>query len=116
MSTVLPSLLAVCATAWCLQTQCVSAGSWEVSAQAKSGEPTRIRVFFDCRLHAPFWLNGAFVEHGSIVFKEATLRACGNANEPVRELWYTSNPGFKGVDKVVLPAGQGTGTIDVTVR
>lgn len=88
------------------------------TAHAKSGEPSRIRIFFDCRTHAPVSnVTGAFVEHGSVSFKDSVRDFCGVVGLPVREVWYTSDPGFKGVDRVSIPRALRFQTIiDVTVE
>jgi hypothetical protein len=67
---------------------------------AKSGTPKLIQVYFDCKNHLRFGDTGRFVEHGTITIKDAVQQRCGNANEPVKEIWYTSEPGFVGVDSV----------------
>lgn len=78
----------------------------EYSSHATSGEGKRIWMFYDCRHHAPSAPNGAFVDHGSVTYKDGVHDRCGNANEPVWEVWYTSTPGFKGSDKVTIPRGK----------
>jgi phosphate/sulfate permease len=86
------------------------------SKNAKSGEATRIWMFFNCNSHAPFSGTG-FVEHGTLSFKDAVSNKCGNASEPVREVWYTSNPGFTGADTVTIPTGsKGSVVISVAVH
>jgi hypothetical protein len=84
--------------------QLAQAWGTNVNASARSGVTTRIVAFFDCVMHVPFQ-GSAFVEHGSLTYKETKGNFCGNPNEPVREVWYTSNPGFVGVDKAVFPLG-----------
>ncbi|SRR5260370_26112187 len=84
------------------------------SASARSGRPTLVlRVNDGCDHHAaPSF--GAAADHGAVTTKESTAALCGNPNEPVREVWYTSAQGFHGVDTVTLvPFGI---IIDVTVR
>ena len=107
-------LPAFSAVVWSLQTTPTLAG--EYSKHAKSGEATRIWSFYSCTTHAPSSPSGAFVEHGSVVYKDATIDRCGNANEPAREVWYTSNAGFKGLDKVTIPWRKRATIIDVTVQ
>jgi hypothetical protein len=84
------------------------------SASAPAGRPTLVlRVNDGCDHHAaPSF--GAAADHGAVTTKEGTAALCGNPNEPVREVWYTSAHGFHGVDTVTLvPFGI---IIDVTVR
>ena len=89
----------------------------QFQAHAKSGEPTRIRTFYNCKRHLPGGGGGAFVEHGTVTVKYVIQNRCGNANEPTNEIWYTSTPGFKGLDTVTLPLGGRTKVnIEVTVE
>ena len=46
--------------------------------------------------------SGAFVDHGTVVFKIVRVK---QTNIPATGLFYTPNPGFKGVDKVDIPIG-----------
>ena len=46
------------------------------------------------------------VEHGTVTLKDVQVNQCGNPNEPAKEVWYTSAPGFKGVDIVKFPMGK----------
>ena len=97
-------LVTACVNTFSLQASPVLAG--EYSSHAKSGETKRIWMFYDCRHHAPSAPNGAFVDHGKVTFKEGVQNRCGNDNEPVWEVWYTSVPGFNGSDKVTIPWGR----------
>jgi hypothetical protein len=98
-------LIVAIVTAICsLQTTQALAGEWH--RQAKSGQPTHIGSFSDCRTHFP--LEGsAFVEHGTVSFTDAFENKCGNPHEPAKVIWYTSKPGFKGSDTVRFPRGNG---------
>ena len=90
--------------------QAVTAGAYRtyVERSVQSGAPTRIWTFYNCigRKHSPF-AGTAFSEHGSVIFKEVPKNRCGIADVPTREVWYTSNPVFTGVDKVTFPRGRG---------
>jgi hypothetical protein len=66
-----------------------------------SGKPALLISFYDCRLHNP-WQGTAFVDHGTVSYKETTEKRCGG-DEPVRQVWYTSPPGYKGEDAVIFP-------------
>jgi hypothetical protein len=79
------------------------------------GEPTRIFTFLNCMFHKP-WYGTAFVEHGSIAYKEVTQRRCGNADEPARDVWYTSPPGYKGTDTVTFPFGSSSTVFNISVQ
>jgi len=67
------------------------------SATAKSGVPTTVRYFWNCTRAMP-GLSGA-AEHGSMTVKSSTGNHCGRPDQPVLELVYTSQPGFKGDDR-----------------
>jgi hypothetical protein len=95
-------LVAAGAATFSLRASPVSAG--EYNSHAQSGEARRIWMFYGCRHHAPS--APAFVDHGSVTYKDGVQNRCGNANEPVWEAWYTSAPGFKGLDKVTIPWGK----------
>ncbi|WP_158813916.1 hypothetical protein [Methylocapsa sp. S129] len=79
-----------------------------VERNAASGVPTHIWTFANCigRVQYPF-SGTAFAEHGTVAFKEAVKSRCGNPNAVTREVWYTSNAGFTGVDKVTFPRRRG---------
>ena len=95
------SLMAAFVTALCsLQTTRVSAG--EHHRHAKSGQPTDIGFFSDCQTHIPSEYS-SFVEHGTVSFTNFFKNQCGNPHEPVKKIWYTSTPGFKGSDTVTFP-------------
>jgi hypothetical protein len=83
--------------------------------EASSGKPTRIFTFFNCMLHKP-WYGTAFVEHGTVAYKQVTQKRCGNASEPAREVWYTSPPGYKGTDTVTFPIGSSSTVFNISVQ
>ena len=84
--------------------------------EAKSGAPVLIARFFDCRNHVPYE-GTAFVQHGKVTMKRLTINQCGNPKEPANAYWYTSDPGFKGVDEVNFSDVSGSALIvHVTVR
>ena len=71
-------------------------------AEASSGKPKLIYTFWSRATHRP-WEATAFVENGALEYKDTTKTRCGNSIERAREIWYTSNPGFAGVDTVTFP-------------
>jgi hypothetical protein len=79
----------------------------EVHLTAKSGQPKRIPVFFNCNGAYPFGDEGAHVDYGTVTVKKTTWnrhgRSCGAFVGPVpaNEIWYTSPQGFKGLDRVM---------------
>jgi hypothetical protein len=93
-----------------------SPGSSTFDAKAKSGIPSRVKVFFNCTTHYPK-TTGAFADHGTVTLKEVTRKNCGNDNEPAVEMWYTSAAGYKGPDTLSIPYGGGQFTrINVDVN
>jgi hypothetical protein len=76
----------------------------EHHAKAKSGEPTLIRTFWTCMPGGyPKGETGAHVDYGTVTIKKSTRNRCGAFVGPVlaNEIWYTSPPGFKGLDRVM---------------
>jgi hypothetical protein len=94
----------------CLSTQAI-ARDMMFESHAKAGTPARIRTFFDCRRHSPGGTGGGMAEHGTVVAKFTSENRCGSANEPVNQIWYTSSPGFKGVDTVTIPVASSLNVI-----
>jgi hypothetical protein len=85
---------------------------------AKSGQPTLIYTFWSCSDKPPGGGNGSFVEHGTVTTREVVLHKCADVFEsapgvdvPAREIWYTSNPGFTGLDTVTIPSPGRSGHI-----
>src|SRR5271165_4469433 len=68
------------------------------AAPSKSGKPVLVGAFVDCRNHVPY-SGTAFVQHGTVTMKSLTINRCGNPKEPTNAYWYTSEPGFKGLDE-----------------
>lgn len=84
--------------------------------ETKTGVPVRIGSFIDCRSHAPFE-GTAFVQHGKVTMKHMTLNQCGNSSEPTTVYWYTSDPGYKGLDEANFSFVSGSALIvHITVR
>ena len=93
-----------------------NAGSTQYDVHSKSGQASRIWIFYDCKRHNPTGANAGIADHGTVQLKDVVQNECGNPNEPTREVWYTSAPGFKGVDRVVLPRGSQQTVFNVTVQ
>ena len=101
-----------------LQSATAAAYRIYVERTAAAGAPTHIWTFANCvgRTHYPF-SGTAFAEHGAVTFKESTANRCGIPNLIRREVWYTPDAGFVGVDRLTFPRGHGHAEIfDVTVR
>jgi hypothetical protein len=88
-----------------------------VEKETRSGAPVLVGLFIDCKTHVPYQ-GTAFVQHGQVTAKDITISQCGNAKEPARAYWYTSEPGYKGMDEVVFSSGSAGSflTVHVTVR
>ena len=116
-SSVVRLLPAFVVAAWTFHLTTAGAYTYQSRAHAKSGQATLIKLSFDCRYHSPSGGRGAFVEHGTVTAKSVVLNQCGNANEPGYEIWYTSTPGFKGIDHVTIPFSRsGKILIEVTLE
>jgi hypothetical protein len=85
-------------------------------AHAKSGQTTMIGAYWprDGQNETSNGVgSGAFVDHGTVVFKIVRVKL---TNMPATGLFYTPNPGFKGVDKVDIPIGPRHLIYNVTVQ
>ena len=82
-----------------------AAGIREKTVEARPGNPTLIFTFWRCGAGGASvpYQGTAFVEHGTLTYKDVTNSRCGSPNWQTREVWYTSSPGFKGVDTVTFP-------------
>jgi hypothetical protein len=96
--------------------QMAQASASEYDRHAKSGQASKIYTFFDCKRHSPEGDGGGTAEHGTVAVKDIIQNRCGNPNEPTREVWYTSSPGFKGIDRVIFPMGHRQTIFNVTVQ
>lgn len=85
-------------------------------SHVKSGQTTMIGAFWsrDGQNGTSNGVGGgAFVDHGTVAFKVVHVR---QTNMPATGLFYTPNPGFKGVDKVDIPIGPRHLIFNVTVQ
>src|SRR5271157_723700 len=70
--------LAIGAMLFQIQVNTVEAFQYLFTAHARSGQPSRIWNFYDCTTHSPVSeVAGAFVEHGSVSFKDTVGNRCG---------------------------------------
>jgi hypothetical protein len=84
--------------------------------ETRTGAPVLIGRFIDCKAHAPYE-GTAFVQHGKVTMKRTTMNQCGNVNEPATAYWYTSDPGYKGIDEANFSMVSGSALIvHITVR
>ena len=107
-------VLRVIAMVAALAPVCATAASYHtyVERSAQSGVATHVWTFANCigRKHSPF-MGTAFVEHGTVTYREISTNRCGLSNVPTREIWYQSPTGFVGVDKLTFPRGGGRAEI-----
>lgn len=79
---------------------------------AKSGVQTRVHVFYNCATHVSMLISrGYFVEHGKVEVHTGTRSVCGHADEPVWEMYYTSDPGYVGPAEINFPRPTGLGNM-----
>src|SRR5277367_2613565 len=84
--------------------------------ETRTGAPVLIGRFIDCKAHAPYE-GTAFVQHGKVTMKRTTMNQCENPNEPATAYWYTSDPGYKGIDEANFSMVSGSALIVlITVR
>ena len=67
----------------------------------RSGEPVRVYSFWDCARGNTPQASGS-AAHGTVATREATQNRCGSPKQPVIELYYTSQAGFKGQEEVFI--------------
>ncbi|TBW32915.1 hypothetical protein EYW49_21215 [Siculibacillus lacustris] len=72
--------------------------------EAQSGKPTLVGSLWNCRTMSYPAVDGQ-ADHGKITRRETTQNRCGNPKQPTVEMYYTSDPSFKGTDGVVLYNG-----------
>jgi hypothetical protein len=68
----------------------------------KAGAQTRVAVAFDCDQPDRAPILFARADHGTINVTEATGPRCGRPSMSLSLVLYTSEPGFKGTDKVYM--------------
>jgi len=68
----------------------------------KSGQTVRAAVFGNCVNHRLPGSALADAMHGTVKVTKTTTDFCGNQKEPVWVFEYTSNPGYKGDDEIVI--------------
>ena len=78
-----------------------------VSAQqrthvAQSRRPTILGVYFNCTPRGGLPSPSGTALNGTITTRQAVGSRCGNPNQPVVQIIYTSRPGFRGQDEIYL--------------
>ena len=89
-------------------------------AIVKHGVQTRVATAWDCRQPDVAPAVFAHAENGTVTTKYGTGPSCGRASMRITGVFYTSNPGFKGTDKLVvmglLIGGQFEKTMTILVK
>jgi len=80
----------------------------------KSGVQTSVAKISDCAQPKLAPEANAIVEHGTVSIKSAEGPGCGEPSVSMTEVFYTSEKGYKGADKVHLLGYSISGNIDQT--
>lgn len=80
----------------------------------KAGAQTRVAVAFDCDQPDRAPILWARADHGTINVTEATGPRCGRPSMSLTLVLYTSEPGFRGTDKVYMLGYILNGNLDAT--
>ena len=81
----------------------------------KSGVETSVAKISDCTVPNLAPQANAIVEHGTVSIKPAEGPGCGQPSVSQTEVFYTSEKGYKGTDKVHLLGYSLSGNIDQTI-
>ncbi len=81
----------------------------------KSGSTTVVRRWWNCKGElAP--ISSASAEHGTMLLRVGAGNHCGKPDQPVLELVYTPQPGFKGQDSGFFYYTRWTFRLSITVE
>jgi hypothetical protein len=69
-------------------------------ATAKAGAETKVATLKDCTLPDQPPVASVRADHGTVRIKQGKGPGCGHASVSTVEAFYTSEPGFKGTDKL----------------
>lgn len=86
---------------------CALAGIVPASAQTdgqvvQSGRPTVVASYFNCVMPGRIPSPSGTAYHGTVTERQAYGSRCGNPRHLIVQMIYTSQPGYRGVDEVVL--------------
>ena len=81
----------------------------------KAGAETLVATVHDCDLPSQAPVVWARVEHGTTSVKQGTGPSCGRPSMSLSEIFYTSEPGFKGTDNLHMLGFVSNGGIDVSL-
>ena len=76
----------------------------QAAKTTSAGRPVVVRTFFNC-VRDRYPNAAASASHGTVVSRETRRNRCGNPNQPVVDVVYTPNPGFRGTDEVIFHGG-----------
>ena len=71
-------------------------------ATAKAGAETQVATMKDCTLPNQPPVASARADHGTVIVKQGKGPGCGHTSVSVAQVLYTSDPGFKGTDKLYI--------------
>jgi len=89
-------------TPWSQPTPTFRTNTGVPDAVVEAGVTTDLAFVGDCALPYRAPVVWARADHGTIIIKKVTRPNCGRASVDFSEIFYTSKPGFRGVDKVYL--------------
>ncbi len=84
-------------------------------AVTKTGVRTRVVLVWNCAMPDQIPVVFARADHGTISIDEVKGSQCGHPSMTLAGVFYTSEPGFKGTDKVYVLGFLLEGKIDQTV-
>jgi hypothetical protein len=91
-----------------------NAGASKANAIVKTGVRSRVGSAWNCDIPdqpPPVWGRA---DHGTIEISRGKGPQCGRESMAIAEIFYTSEPGFKGMDKALLLGWLLKGNIDQT--
>jgi hypothetical protein len=80
----------------------------------KAGARTSVAIVWDCDLPNLAPVVSARVEHGTVSINTGNGPSCGRPSMSLTDIFYTSEPGFKGWDKLYILGFLSKGSIDQT--
>ncbi len=80
----------------------------------KAGAQTSVAIVWDCALPNLAPVVSARVEHGAVSIRTGNGPNCGRRSMSLTNIFYTSEPGFKGTDKLYVLGFLTNGDIDQT--
>jgi hypothetical protein len=78
------------------------AAAQQATRFAQSGRPLVLGVYFNCTSRGDLPSPSGAAQNGTITTRVATGNRCGNPQQPVVQMIYTSRPGFRGRDEAFL--------------